>query len=359
MEFAQQYETMKSKLSLDKPLVCVPTTYNSITEDQLKAAGFNMVIYANHLLRSSYKAMTEVARSILLNERSFEADPACAPVRDIFRTVGFLDVKEKDAQEGLLNRTPVIIPAAGEDPVLKSVLNGKPKAMLEINGKTLLKRQIEILNANDLSEIFVVTGYGRNQMKITGATLLENKNYKDGSMLHSIFTARNEMSNGFIMLYSDILMEEDIMAKLLRCDEDIILVVDNAVQYHQTEEGKRVDFVISKNRSTNSRRKIGFVWENTISKIGNKINPETATHEFIGLAKFSKTGVEQFIQTFDDCIRNYQGKFQEADDIAHFTFTDLIQEMVDRGFNINFIEIHKGWLEIHRPEDINLAKQMF
>ena len=84
---------------------------------------------------------------------------------------------------------------------------------------------------------------------------------------------------------------------------------------------------------------------NLVSEIGNKINPETATHEFIGLAKFSKTGTEQFIQTYLDCTENYRGRFQEAEDITLSTFTDLIQEMIDRGFVINFLEIHKGWME--------------
>ena len=46
---------------------------------------------------------------------------------------------------------------------------------------------------------------------------------------------------------------------------------------------------------------------------------------------------------------------QEAEDITLSTFTDLIQEMIDRGFVINFLEIHKGWMEIHNPEDIDLA----
>ena len=359
LDFARRYKILSTELKAVKPLVCVPTTYNTITEEQLKTAGFNMVIHANHLLRSSYKAMTEVARTILLNERSFEANPHCSPVREIFRTVGFLDVKEKDQEEGLLTRNPVIIPAAGEDPIFKSLLNGKPKAMLEVKGRSLLSRQVETINANGLNDIYVVAGYGRDQLEADSIEVLENKNYRNGSMLHSIFTAREQMSNGFFMLYSDILLGEDILAKLKRCNEDIILVVDIAVQYQENKDQNDVDYVIGKKRHTNERRQISFVCENLVSKIGNKINPETATHEFIGLARFSKTGAEQFIQTFDDCIKNYQGSFQEADDINQFTFTDLIQEMIDRGFRINFMEIHKDWIEIHRPEDVDLANQMF
>ena len=49
-------------------------------------------------------------------------------------------------------------------------------------------------------------------------------------------------------------------------------------------------------------------------KIGKKIDPAQATHEFIGLAKFSKTGAEQFLQTYHDALKNLEGKVQEAED---------------------------------------------
>ncbi len=56
------------------PLVCVPTSYNRVTEAELAEAGFNIVIYANHLLRAAYPAMERVALEILRNGRSAEVD---------------------------------------------------------------------------------------------------------------------------------------------------------------------------------------------------------------------------------------------------------------------------------------------
>ena len=357
MEFAERYQKMTQEMKIDKPMVCVPTTYNTMTEDELRTAGFRIIIYANHLLRGAYKVMEEIARTILLNQRSFEVDPVCSPVREIFKTVGFLDVKEKDKLDENNTNIPVIIPAAGEDPVLGPVLGGKPKPMLEIAGKTLLSWQVSTLNNNNLADITVIAGYASDKMKAEGITLRENKNYKKGSELHSLIGAQEKMANGFIMLYSDILLEDHIMAKLLTCQEDIVLVVDNTIQYHAPEDNNVQDFVISKNKHQPTRRKISFVCENIISKIGSKLNPETATHEFAGLAKFTKTGAEQFLQTYEDCAKNYHGKFQESEDITWFKFTDLIQEMIDRGYAIHFLEIHKGWLEIHRTEDIELANR--
>lgn len=65
------------------PIVLVPTTYNQFTEDELISWGANIVIYANHLLRASYPAMMNVARSILDYGRSLEADKFCMGVKEI------------------------------------------------------------------------------------------------------------------------------------------------------------------------------------------------------------------------------------------------------------------------------------
>lgn len=71
----------------DIPIVVVPTTFNHITEDELASWGVNIVIYANHMLRSAYPAMLKTAKSILINSRSFEADEYCMPIREILELI--------------------------------------------------------------------------------------------------------------------------------------------------------------------------------------------------------------------------------------------------------------------------------
>ncbi|MGB4335476.1 MAG: phosphoenolpyruvate mutase, partial [Chromatiaceae bacterium] len=78
-EFCQRFR--KEFLSI--PIVVVPTTYNQFTEDELAAWGASIVIYANHMLRSSYPAMMNVATSILEHKRSLEADSMCISIEQI------------------------------------------------------------------------------------------------------------------------------------------------------------------------------------------------------------------------------------------------------------------------------------
>ncbi len=69
------------------PLIAVPTSYNHLTEDELQAMGFSIVIYANHLLRSAYPAMKQTAEQILTNRRSLEVDKNCMPLKEILTLI--------------------------------------------------------------------------------------------------------------------------------------------------------------------------------------------------------------------------------------------------------------------------------
>jgi phosphoenolpyruvate phosphomutase len=71
----------------DTPVVLVPTTYNQFTEDEFKNWGANIIIYANHMLRSSYPAMLGTAKMILENSRSLEADKLCMPIKEILELI--------------------------------------------------------------------------------------------------------------------------------------------------------------------------------------------------------------------------------------------------------------------------------
>lgn len=69
------------------PLIVVPSSYNKIVEEELVQAGINAVIYANHLLRSAYPAMMNVARSILEHGRSYDCEEQCMPIQEILTLI--------------------------------------------------------------------------------------------------------------------------------------------------------------------------------------------------------------------------------------------------------------------------------
>jgi len=82
-EFCRQY----AEFGRQKPLVVVPSSFNSVTEDELAKAGVNIVIYANQLLRSAFPAMQETAKSILKHSRSLECDDKMLSIKDILELI--------------------------------------------------------------------------------------------------------------------------------------------------------------------------------------------------------------------------------------------------------------------------------
>ena len=83
LEFCKRYSDFPRTV----PLVAVPTTYCQITEQQLSDFGVNIVIYANHMLRSAYPAMVKTAKLILASGRAQEADDYCMPIKEIINLI--------------------------------------------------------------------------------------------------------------------------------------------------------------------------------------------------------------------------------------------------------------------------------
>ncbi|MCI9416129.1 MAG: phosphoenolpyruvate mutase [Eubacterium sp.] len=82
-EFCEKFREKDKKT----PLVVVPTSFNSVTEEEFAERNINIVIYANQLTRSAFPAMQKIAETILKNHRAKEADEMCMPFKDIIRLI--------------------------------------------------------------------------------------------------------------------------------------------------------------------------------------------------------------------------------------------------------------------------------
>lgn len=69
------------------PIVVVPTSFNSITEDELAAHGVNICIYANQLTRAAFPAMQSVAEDLLRHHRALEVDSRLLPFKKIITLI--------------------------------------------------------------------------------------------------------------------------------------------------------------------------------------------------------------------------------------------------------------------------------
>ena len=83
IEFMKRFREMDMKT----PVVVVPTSFNSVTVEEFIDLGVNVVISANHMLRSAYPAMLKVAKSILENGRSLESETDCMSIKEILEII--------------------------------------------------------------------------------------------------------------------------------------------------------------------------------------------------------------------------------------------------------------------------------
>ncbi len=82
-EFCKFYNKFKTR----RPLVIVPSSFSQVTEEKLSRAGANIVIYANHLLRSVYPNMVNTAKSILKNKRAYQIEKKLLSIKDILELI--------------------------------------------------------------------------------------------------------------------------------------------------------------------------------------------------------------------------------------------------------------------------------
>ena len=84
IEFCNHFKKIANRV----PLIVVPSTYAHMTENELQDLGVNVVIYANHLLRSAYPAMVNTAKSLLENSRGMEAsNDYCMSIKEIITLI--------------------------------------------------------------------------------------------------------------------------------------------------------------------------------------------------------------------------------------------------------------------------------
>ena len=81
--FCKEYNKFKNR----KPLIVVPSSFNQVKVEQFLRHKVDIVIYANHLLRSVYPSMVDTAKSILRNKRSLEIEKKILPIKDILELI--------------------------------------------------------------------------------------------------------------------------------------------------------------------------------------------------------------------------------------------------------------------------------
>ncbi len=336
------------------PLVAIPTTYGGVTAQELADHGFRMVIYANHGLRASIRAMEEVLQRIDQTGSTAVIEDQISTLREVFEIQGLPALKEEEKRFSKHRKIQAVIPAARDHRFqsdLKELLQDKPLCMLELGGKTVLERQTDLIRSCGVERIAVVGGYQHDKIKAPGCQLLHNPDYPAGRCAQSILVARDNLKGEALIAYSDILFDQKILEQLLASPHPITLVIDRAFG-DLPPRAKALDLVVAQPQLTAPSRNLRWNPFRPISAIGQKIDSSRASHEFIGLAFLRSGGTRALVAAWDRVQHDFAGKpFYEAESVVQADLTDLLQYLLEDGFPVAGMEIGQGWSEIHSLED--------
>jgi phosphoenolpyruvate phosphomutase len=341
------------------PLVCVPTIYKDTKVADLHEAGFKLVIFANHAVRSSIKAMTECLQTLRREMFTGSVEGQVVPLTRVYQLVG-VDKMTTDEHAFMPSESPgitAVILAAGQSQGLLPLTEKVPKPMLDIKGKTVLERQIEVLNACGIKNVAVVRGYQKDAIALPNVRYYDNDAYASTNEVESLFCARKELGGQFLFLYGDILFERGHLEKLLKSPADISLVVDRAWTDAKAEPASgrgAPDLVQLKDAQESGYRFVGADAPHRVARVGRNVPTEHAQGEFIGMALFSEKGARQLTDLYSQLMES-KGKVGEAASLTEASFTDIVEELVHRGTEVQAIDVYKGWLEIDTFEDYRRA----
>jgi phosphoenolpyruvate phosphomutase len=218
--------------------------------------------------------------------------------------------------------------------------------MLDVKGKTILERQIENLKSSGINDIIIVKGYKQEIINIPDVKYYINPDFENTGIISSLFFAEKEMNSDFIFLYSDIIFDKKILNKLLKNQSEISLIIDldwkERYKKRDVQPAGEVELVEVKSKK--------------ITKIGKKIDTKNVHGEFIGLALFSKKGAEFLKSNYNEALKKFKNKkFHESPSVKKAYFTDMIQELIDNGIEIQNVDTYGDWMEIDNFDDYKRA----
>jgi L-glutamine-phosphate cytidylyltransferase len=234
----------------------------------------------------------------------------------------------------------VIILSAGQGSRLGHLVDERPKCLIDFNGRTLLDRQLDTLQANGVHEAVVVTGFhdelvGQAIGRRSGGPevrTIYNPFYKVADNTGSLFMARDELAGDCLVWNGDTLVSNALMARVLGNGHPGICVTIDRKQSYDEDDMKVVEEA------------------GRLKAIGKRLPMDTVNAESIGLLAFRSGGAEQFREAIERAIRSPEG--------TTIWYLRVIHQIA-QGADVWTLDI-KGeeWGEVDFPADVETARAL-
>ncbi|MEE2970823.1 MAG: phosphoenolpyruvate mutase [Pseudomonadota bacterium] len=329
------------------PVVIVPTTYYGTPTDQFRDAGISAIIWANHSLRASIKAMRETVRAIHDQESIAEIEDRIASLRDVFTLAGNAELSE--AEDRYLPSTDdnirAVVLAASRGSALGPLTEDQPKCMVDIRGQPLLRRLVSTLRESGVRDVNVVRGYRKEAVDLPNITTLDNDDYETTGEAASLACALDKIEGDCVIAYGDILFRRYILDNLLQAEGDIVVGVDAMWRERAGQTAERVrDLVQASATFSPSYHDDEPV---LLRRVADDISDDDVCGEWIGLARLSARGSE--------LLRAEIEAMREDGSLNSASLPDLFSRLALKETPPRVVYVTGHWLDVNDAFDLAKA----
>lgn len=222
-----------------------------------------------------------------------------------------------------------VILAAGQGGRLRGVIGERPKCLARIGDRTLLDRQLDALQKAGITRTTVVTGYAADQVRQAcprRVDFVQNARYAVTNSLYSLWLAREQLRDGFIVLNCDVLFHPQLLHDLLtaRVDDALLVSARRDGTAYGDEEMKVC------------------IRRGLVQDIAKTLPEDVSDAENIGIARFGPDGAAALIEQMTQLVSSGQVQQWLPRAFAAVAALRPLHAIDSRGY---------PWIEIDFPED--------
>ena len=234
-----------------------------------------------------------------------------------------------------------LILAAGQGKRLGKASKNRPKCLVELFGKSIINKQLEILKSSNIKNINIVTGFKSNLLNNLNLNTYHNKDFEKTNMVFSMFKAFDLFDSNetdLIVSYGDIIYEKGNLDKLINSKSPVSIMVD---QNWRNLWSLRFDNPLDDAET--------MIFDNNLNiiELGKKTdNYSYIQGQYTGLIKFDKNYLKK--------IKDIYIEIQNSNliDYKNMYMTDFLQLIINQKIKVSATLVKGGWLEIDTEKDI-------
>lgn len=246
---------------------------------------------------------------------------------------------------------PIII-GAGRGMRLNAMTDHEPKCYVPIGGRRILDWLLEAFEIEGLDPPVFIGGYLMDVVRndYPQFTFRHNVDWLNNNVLLSLFHAEQDMEDGFICTYGDILFRDTVVRRALEHPGDIVLCVDTEWRNRYLDRTEHPE---------DDAEKV-LVEGDRVVRIDRDAPAEESSGEYIGVARFSPRGAALLREHFHRIREQFAGKSWPGEKPFEKAYLiHLLEEMIQQGVSVHCVTTAGDYLEIDTEQDYALANEQW